>query len=68
MKLEWKLGMKASLQKSTKKKGIERNCKIFENLKNGEKKFNGKDEIIEKDNNGKCFVYLITGFERFDEK
>lgn len=67
MKFEHSLRMKATVHKNRIKEGIERDKGKFDGLKNGEELVISRDEIIGKTSNGKCFVKLITGWEKFNQ-
>ena len=67
MKFEHKLKFKGKLSKEEIKNGFERNKGQFDDLKAGEEKVVSRDEIFGKFSNGKHYVKVITGWERFDE-
>ena len=67
MKFEHKLTMKSKVHKDTIKKGIDFDKGQFDGLKAGEMRLVSKDEIIGKFSNGKSYIMLITGYERFDK-
>lgn len=66
MKFGHKLNFKGKLSKHEIKNGFERDKGIFDDLKAGDEKVVGRDEIFGKFPNGKCYVKVLTGWERFD--
>jgi len=67
MKFENVFKMKATLKKETTKEGIERDEELFNQIKHDEEISITKNEIIGKDEDGKCYVKIITGWERFNQ-
>lgn len=59
--------MKATLKKKTIKEGIERDEELFNQIKPGEEMLITNSEIIGKDKDGKCYIKMITDWERFND-
>ena len=67
MKFQHKIKFKGKLSNDEIKNGFEKNKGQFDDLKPGEQKVVGRDEIFGKFSNGKHYVKVLTGWERFDE-
>ena len=62
------VGFKGKIHKTILKNGIIIDKGQFDGLQKGDKIFLSKDKIIGKDENGKCYVKLITGYELFEHE
>ena len=65
MKFKHGYSMRGKLHKSEIKNGFERKKEKFDNINPGEEVVVSNDEIFGKTKDGKQFVKVITGFEKF---
>lgn len=67
MKFKYELRMKATMPNGFKKHIVEKDKGKFDGIKKGEEKVISKDEIIGKTEEGKCFIKVLTGWEKYIE-